>query len=900
VEDLEKDLADLAQRENVFEIIRSDLTRRPFVDVDGKTSTPEYLKHSFQEVFGCEALCMETGRGFHLVAAPSEDTWITLKEHRSKLFLLAKTVPDVDVACVHSLRLAGTFKNKNGQVSYKQLPSDWRLRDTLCQPPTAGRTADVQYTITRDDHTVEVGAAALQRMSTLITGQPDVFEEGPCQGGRMTLMRKRPAHCNVCDCTHDSENAIVYLNRGSWKTLLYCPRARSHIDADRPAYIAEVFDWNGLEDGAPDKRKSLAERLEDPGPLETRSFANTEDIGCDDVRRIRSGSYLDASPCGAGKSLAFWETVPQDQTIVVVSYRKAFTVDVCAKYGLTSYQNIPGLIDLERHKRVAIQVDSLHKLLGVPQVLLLDEIHGAARHMLDSNMTFSQSRSLPVLCDLPARVIARGGRVVILDAAANDLTHAWAERVCGVQLPAIASSPVMEHTKEVVVYKDHRELELVMCQAFQALAAARERGGTDKHKIAVFAHLKGDPASVRFSGKMSCVRVNSLATRFGLHTRVVTGDTPDKERQAIFSNLTGAAEDVDVFIHNTALEAGVSMEDTQFKVVFSFSSQLGHAESEFQGLSRWRYSKHIKLAFATNQYASPGPTSIQALRLQVEDSSHWTGIGIEELDNSSGLLWTMVRLEKNRCAAFYPGRLASLFRLNGHTVTVHDTDIQAKTAVPKNESLPLNLTTCRYDEIAECNLSALLSGPEDQIEVWLNSPSSSAARARMFLEKHYQVWELDREFVKLYGSNTWIERRYNYLRVQGLACPPRDNFVNTTSYSERLMRINDTLSSVGLGTMQDPTPAGAAALNTFQTEEFSRLWGASARLFPTQRTKKAPASRNAFIKYMNSILTQFNGGALMPSNNKHQDRGTYTFVNHEWPGPDPPKRVPVVITINDR
>ena len=890
-EDIEVDLSDLQARYNVFEIVRPDFTRRPYAEVLRREGlTLDHIERTFARVFGCPAITCETDGGYCLVAAPGTGKWLTLAEHREKLAELARAAIDVDHSCLTAVRLAGCITSTRSGTGFKRLPRDWRLRDTLAQP-IDGRTADMSFEMTTDARGagLTITPEDVARMSVELSGAPDTFVAGGLRSGSLTLLRQKPSGCAVCRREHDSGDAVAYLNRGCWLTQLACPLADTFVQSGKRS-LSLVFPWNDAPRSIGTAGLSLAERIADAGPLENRTFANTTTLGEPAVASIRRGSYLDGSPCGYGKSKAFWATVGDDETVVVVSYRKAFTSDVCAKYGLTSYDTFAGTIDLAKHKRVAVQVDSLSRIHGIPNILLLDEVHGIARHLLDGGMTAAQVKSAPELFALPARVIAAGGRVVALDAAANDATWGFLESLLSRSIPAITTPPDAARAKMVRILPSHQELEVKLCRAFEALSMQRLSTAIlpeHRKKIAVFCHYKGDPAKVNTPKSKQCVnsaRVYALAHKYGLRATLFNGDTTASDRQKIFQDVAAAVEGCDVFIHTTALEAGVSFEDPRFVLAFSFSMQLGHAEAEFQALQRWRQVKNIMVAFGDPWPAQqPGPTDIRGLKLELEHASMYTGHGVAELDTPRGRLWAMVMLEKNRCAAYYPGRLAMLYALNGHCVQVSSQAVQA--AVPARERLEEGLTRSLAEAIAGVDHQ-----DHDVPEEELSAIDNVYART-VYLERLYGVPFAQRDvtFVEQWGRAHIVERRTNYLYATGQRAVPAQG-LELAPAAEKIHLLNAVLTEFGFGTLAKPLSVEASALapsrvNYAESEALGKLFQASSRLFPKLNLRKRPLSRQGFVHFLRAIVLEFVNASLESTNKKDPGRGTYE-LSYDWPKPE--------------
>lgn len=74
-------------------------------------------------------------------------------------------------------------------------------------------------------------------------------------------------------------------------------------------------------------------------------------------------------------------------TIVIVYFRVSLTKEILIKFKdhrFEFYQDIKGPIDLTKHSRVIIQADSMHRLIGKADFLVLDEIESTVAHLCSS------------------------------------------------------------------------------------------------------------------------------------------------------------------------------------------------------------------------------------------------------------------------------------------------------------------------------------------------------------------------------------------------------------------------------------------------------------------------------------------------------------------------------------
>jgi hypothetical protein len=83
------------------------------------------------------------------------------------------------------------------------------------------------------------------------------------------------------------------------------------------------------------------------------------------------------SSLGSGKTKYLQEQIESGRynTVLIVSHRKSFTLDLSRRLGFKTYSELSGPIDTTRFPRCIVQVESLHRVhsSGVT-LLVLDEL----------------------------------------------------------------------------------------------------------------------------------------------------------------------------------------------------------------------------------------------------------------------------------------------------------------------------------------------------------------------------------------------------------------------------------------------------------------------------------------------------------------------------------------------
>ena len=96
--------------------------------------------------------------------------------------------------------------------------------------------------------------------------------------------------------------------------------------------------------------------------------------GC---RIIYNTDYMGGSACGMGKSNAAWKSIRNNESVLCVSYRKTFTEKTRSDHNLECYSDIRGdiVFDPKHPRRIITQIESILRVCGIPDVIILDEFH---------------------------------------------------------------------------------------------------------------------------------------------------------------------------------------------------------------------------------------------------------------------------------------------------------------------------------------------------------------------------------------------------------------------------------------------------------------------------------------------------------------------------------------------
>ena len=565
----------------VREHVDKRFKRRPFADVDCKATDPDILAAVFGVVFGVQPLILSTTKGYHLIG---REGWISLREHRAGLSRLAKCIPGVDLQAVSSLRVAGTA-DKAGSTLKQSADT---MYETLVQP--LGAPPDVEQAVSRDDEKpippeyIAIGITAL-------TSDPTAFPDVEQVGTRVKLDRAKPSDCKICKRTHDNACASLVFFMEDLRGRAYCSR-----DAKS----------KGVSFKLPGCTNTWA------GPFDSRTGADMYESPT--MRPAPPGSYLDASPCGLGKSKAAYASIPSGAKVVVLSYRRTFTAAEVMRHEededgrLSSYTEKEGPIYLADVGRVAIQIESLHRVVGRPDVLIVDELHGIARHLMSSSIC--DTKHFKVLSEYMKH---QNTRVIVLDAYATDADHAWVEKMCERPV-AYVRNTIKPHTDRDVrmMTPDEWQPQLEDWLDQRAKLSMAERMDS---RFVIICHC---PSTVT---SMSILLDQHNVVHKAYHGQLECPYGPDV-RAAHFKDPHAWDFD-EAVIYNSVLEAGVSVESPQWRTAWCKFSGISTVEASIQMMHRFRNIKLFYVAASGGHVPADAPIMMDSLVDWIGTSEEW-------------------------------------------------------------------------------------------------------------------------------------------------------------------------------------------------------------------------------------------------------------------------------------
>jgi hypothetical protein len=914
LEALDSDEAALRACRFVREIVNPRFQRRAFADIDTKRHSVSALANAWACAWpGCDPPTVySTTKGFHIVAP----RWATVQEHRRGLAILADLLPGkaVDVAAVHSLRLAGTL-DKFGP-GRKEHPAGLTLSATLVQPLGApfDHEADSRK-IRAVAANVAATAAEVAAGVAALTEDAAAFEVDPEQstGDRVVLRRVEASGCRICEREHDGANAFLILEAGKAVGRAYCYQSKKGARFKRPGVVEDP-----------------AGRY--PGPFSGRSGTVYE--RADGVAAAPAGDYIEGSPCGLGKSKAAWASIDENlgtesaPSVLLASYRKTFSASQGGLHGCEQYGDSTGDIAMTPGRRMVCQYESLRRVKGIPEVFAIDEFHGLRRQACGG---IASAEAWGVL----VRLVKDAGRVIVLDAYADDSDLALLSEIRGRPLELVRNVYKPHASKTVrafASFKDHKAAFDRFAQEF----AARPREWRLANRFVVVCQWRADVEGIA-----------SQLELLGLRGKAYHGKTCAKTRAAEFANHAEAWAGAEFVVYNSTLEAGVSVEGPEWVTAWVLMRGMGHVEAAIQGLHRFRNVKTFNTFAARHHGGGDYPTSeagIVAAILEGEKfaaGDHY-GPGVDdepEVDKRGELnaaayvakmvrlgddytrssfarMWIANQLEGNRSARFWPARFYAMLADTGFEVrhipagAVVDalaevekkepSDLEAPEAVTFKDS-PAARTAGASAEVWQ----AVLEQHKGEAPARDLSAAEIHSRDKCALMCEYVQPEgaITEEFVEMFGGiretsahrNTRLlmrtggashtEAAESLRRLEGCARngPRKDLAPRIATQAEKAARTLEALQALGFTGLEDSRAIRRHDVEKGIADNAAKLaavYKSRGRLWPDIRAPKPATSLKAHLGAVNGIL-EAQYAAKVIAVNKRNDRFRIEVL--EWP-----------------
>lgn len=198
------------------------------------------------------------------------------------------------------------------------------------------------------------------------------------------------SHCSICSTVHDKENAMVvlYLNH-----TIYQVCRRNNFKTKVQIHVFDVPKEEKITRACRLKNTLTSTKLDNTDPMWMYSNSNVyESPTLNDISHTKT-LYINA-PMKIGKTKKlkqFIDKLDPTASICILSFRIFFSTHIHTMFEeeenpFILYKTIKGDISPSTYKRVIIQVESLHRLKGVYDYVILDESESILSQFDSGNM----------------------------------------------------------------------------------------------------------------------------------------------------------------------------------------------------------------------------------------------------------------------------------------------------------------------------------------------------------------------------------------------------------------------------------------------------------------------------------------------------------------------------------
>jgi hypothetical protein len=267
---------------------------------------------------------------------------------------------------------------------------------------------------------------------------------------------------------------------------------------------------------------------------------------------------------GSGKTKGIDEIIPLYEKIVFISSKRSLAYDYHNKHpDFELYDELKGTIDIDKHKKIVIQVDSLCRLVGKPNLLIVDEF-------VDLSSQLLQSRSKNEVISVFQEYLRGADKKLIMDANLDRID--FFEELIDFNKSIFIKDQKRYHTdKNIIVINDEYQLQSSILEQ----STGRMFIPSDSKKF-----IEG--ISTLYKTKYPYRKV-----------LVLTSDTSYDDRRQDFS-------DYDVIFCSPTITAGVSHIDKIDHVYGFYTKRSINSWSATQQLLRCRNWKTALIYFGIN------------------------------------------------------------------------------------------------------------------------------------------------------------------------------------------------------------------------------------------------------------------------------------------------------------
>jgi hypothetical protein len=646
-----------------------------FIDVDSKEASADQTITHLQHLYPSSYKSVETAKGYHIYSKYK----VNKQRHIDILTELQNSgFKGIDTQAVLSLRIPGTYDRKRKFRS----KLEGKLTDYLiCE---AGPF--IQNERANTTNATPIKNKEIRHILESATNDVDSFSM-PTENSNQTtytLPRVYKSFCYICDREHDRQyvkitipidKPVIFINCGA------CKASNGNVVLQKHTYgIEDTSIWTSGDFESNDKFKIV-----DYDPHKVPRPIVSPDVPI----------YADGSHCGIGKTLtAINNERLRNKATVLISYRIAYSCSQLTRFqeleniDVMLYSDIKGDINIKKNALLIIQYESLHRIKTTPDIVIIDEEHGINRHAIHSN-----KHDYTKFC-IYHELLARASGVILLDADLHNTDIELYERIIKRPIYCIRNDFKIHNDKTVniIPYKKKPNGETQT----SSLGLKNMIIKYIKYRMNQTDEWRSNNKFVIFAEARTAVESwTKTMSKYNIKYKRYHGQTDQIEKHNDFMNWQTSWEGIECIIHNTTLEAGVSITDPRFNTWFGFFTNIASAEVLRQSICRFRCITSFYVSFSGHTYGYPDTEEkinhiIRNKHLYIKEHLKLDVPSILQIEhddpNSMGALfgkfWMKAIMESNRSKNAIQGRLVALLSKSGFKIVKDFDDTQVFNTKP--------------------------------------------------------------------------------------------------------------------------------------------------------------------------------------------------------------------------
>lgn len=656
--------------------------------------------------------------------------------------------------------LRAAYNHKNNELSVKKIPVGVAAINTLITFVDNCRLIEPRVavsTVVLRDITYKNAEMYIAKILEMMPGHR--FRN--IRNGSINFDRCCASICHISGREHAHDNTLhaSTFNGKLYARCRHCPGALLICDVVEATIIANTIPKIVTKKKPIEARKEVEERI--------RSICNREyqprKLIAKSIKEYcgtmnEHGDYMDDYPdpptlhvratMGCGKTEALRRHIAKinPKSVLVISHRVSFTIDICAKLGYTSYQTFEGDICAERTPFVVVQCESLHRITSTRfEMIICDEVESIIAQMFApthrrANMCWRIFESLLQFTD----------RLITMD---GNLSQETIDVI----------SMIREDRCEIVHNTWKPQIQ-------------RHKITTNKvAAVAVLMKLVG-------KGDRTVVPTSSIAMAKSLY-KMITDKYPDKpvrmynsetsaeEREATLRDVNKSWRECSVLIYTPTISSGISFTLNHFEsfVSFWFDSSC----DVFTAMQMSRRARHISSGVYYHCVCETGhklPDTVDSLKEYVSSSLKHAFEYMEDPDasiNADGRLvfedtprfraWLNIHVRRNYSQTHFLESLVRELKLIGGVVEPLITSFENNIGVEKamREQLCAIGEDIRKEDSEAVAAATELSAAEiEDLSRGIPIKDRAAVQKYYFRKCYDYKGVVTPELVRIYGDNT--------------------------------------------------------------------------------------------------------------------------------------------------